>query len=138
MEFARRWKGGFLLEHTGIVSDYGKNTTQCFSTDLKESIVWDCRAPSSPLNNISHIEVDFYLKVETHSIGGFDYSACKSWTTNTLDFFNLSSCEGCTTSLKLLNQIGENITVEVRVNEETRHALIVYRSGKLISNEVVE
>ncbi|MDR7131637.1 hypothetical protein J2X69_004001 [Algoriphagus sp. 4150] len=138
MEFARRWKGGFLLEHTRIVSAYGKNTTQYLSTDLKESIVWDCRAPSSPRSNILHIEVDFYLKVETNSIGGFDYSACTSWTINTLDFFNFSSCEGCTTSLKLLNQIGENITVEVRVNEETRHALIVYRSGKLISNEVVE
>lgn len=138
MEFARRWKGGFLLEHTGIVSDYGKNTTQYLSTDLTESIEWNCRAPNSPIANVLHFDVDFYLKVETNSIGGFDYALCKGWTTNTLTFFGLTTCPGCTTSLKLLDQLGDTITVEVTVNDEIRHAVIVYRAGKLVSNEMVD
>lgn len=138
MEFARRWKGGFLMEHTGVVSDHSTSTTQYLSTDLSESILWECRAATSPPLGVYYFDVDFYLTVGEHAVGGFDYSSCKSWTINTLAFFGIPTCPECTTSLKLMNQTDDNITVEVKVNEETRHAVMVYRTGELISNVVVD
>ena len=136
LEYARRWKGGFLLEHSGIVSEFGKSNTQYLSTDLSESILWDCRSPTSPPLGVYYFDVDFYLTVGEHSVGGFDYSSCKFWTKNILDFYGVETCPGCTSSIKLLNQIDDNITVEVNLNEKIRQVVIEYRTGKVILNEV--
>lgn len=138
MEFARRWKGGFLLEHTGIISKNGKSSTQYLSTDLTENILWDCRASTSPPLGVYYFDVDFFLELGANSVGGFDYSTCKKWSANILDFFGLSTCPGCSTSLKLLNQIDDNITLEAILNEEMRHVVMDYRSGTVLSNEIVE
>lgn len=137
LEFARGWKGGFLLEHTGIISSYGKNNTQFLSTDFSESISWDCRAPTTPPQGALYFDEDFYLEVKENSVAGFDYSICKSWAKNILDFYGLSTCPGCSSSIKLLTQIGEHITIEVELNGEVREAVLEYRTGEVISNELV-
>ncbi|SFB50706.1 hypothetical protein [Algoriphagus aquimarinus] len=138
LEYARRWKGGFLLEHSGIVSEFGKSNTQYLSTDLSESILWDCRAQTYPPLGVLYFDVDFYLTVSEHSVGGFDYSNCKSWTKNILDFYGEETCPGCTSSIKLLNQIDDSITVEVNLNGELRKVILIYRTGEVVSSEVVK
>ena len=137
LDFARRWTGGFLLEHSGIVSEFGKNTTQYLSTDLSESIVWDCQVPGFPAAGVIHLKVDFFLTLGDNSVGRFDYSTCKSWTKNILDFYTVTTCPGCVTSIKLLNQIGDTIAVEVKLNEEVRKVVLVYRTGEVLSNEKI-
>lgn len=91
MEFVRRWKGGFLLEHTGIISKNGKSTTQYLSTDLSETIIWNCRSSTSPPLGVHYFDVDFFLELGPNSVSGFDYSACKKWSANTLDFFGVGT-----------------------------------------------
>ena len=138
IEHARRWKGGFLLEHSGIVSEFGKNNTQYLSTDLSESILWDCRAPLSPPLGVYYFDVDFFLGIGQDFLIGFDYSLCDMWSKEVKDLFPDSSCSSCSSSIKLLNQIDDTITVEARFNESVRKVVIEFRTGKVLLNEVMK
>ena len=138
LDYVRAWKGGFLLEYNGEINDYGVSYTQFISSDFSESIRWECRAPYSPPLGVLYFEVDFFLAVWENSVEGFDYSICQSWTKNILDFYGVTTCPGCSTSIRLLNQIEDTITVEVKLNEEVRKAILVYRTGEVVSNEVIE
>ncbi|MBN3584805.1 hypothetical protein JYB64_20605 [Algoriphagus aestuarii] len=109
MEYERVWKGGFLLEHKSFNSD-GINTTQYISTDFSENILWECRAPYSPPLGVLYFDEDFFLGLGQDFVIGFDYSLCEMWSKEVVDFFP-DSCENCNSSIKLLNQIGQTITL---------------------------
>lgn len=134
LEFVRPWRGSFLLEHTGIISNKGKSFTQAISYDFKERTRWECRTPESPRIGVYYFELDVFVDIHTNGLYGFDYSQCRSWAYNTLDFFGLNSCPGCQTSIKLKNQIGTEITLEAGLNGEVRRIVMEYRTGRIISN----
>ena len=137
IETARPWKGGYLLEMNGSLGRSGKNYTQYISTDFSVSQKWDCRSPLSPRIGVYYFEVDFFLDVTENGVSGFDYSICKQWAYNTLDFFGKSTCPGCTTSIKLKNQLAKEITLEASLNDEVRRIVLEYRTGKMVSNEKI-
>lgn len=134
LETARPWKGGYLLEMNGSLGRSGKNFTQYITTDFSSTIIWDSISPVSPRIGVNYFEVDFFLDILENGVSGFDYSACKQWAYNTLDFFGKATCLGCTTSIKLKNQIGKEITLEVSLNDEVRRIVLEYGSGKIVSN----
>ena len=137
LEMARPWKGGYLLEMNSSLGRSGKNYTQYISTNFSVSQKWECRSPLSPRIGVYYFEVDFFLDVTENGVYGFDYSICKQWAYNNLDFFGKSICPGCTSSIKLKNQLAKEITLEVSLNDEVRRIVLEYRTGKIVSNEKI-
>lgn len=137
IQTARPWKSGYLLEMNGSLGRSGKNYTQYISRDFTESVIWDCRSPQSPRIGVYYFEVDFFLDVLANGVSGFDYSTCKKWGYNTLDFFGKTTCPSCQTSLLLKQHIGPEITLEAKLDAEVRRIVIEYRTGRIVSNEEV-
>lgn len=135
IENARPWKGGYLLEHSGISSANDKDFTQFISTDFKESIRWDCQSPESPRIGVIFFEKDLFVDVVQNGVWGFNYSRCTRWKYNTLDFFGKETCQGCSTSINLKEHRDGLITLEAILDEELRKIEIEYRSGKVLLNE---
>lgn len=135
IQTARSWKSGYLLEMNGSLGRSGKNYTQYISRDFTESVVWDCRSPQPPRIGVYYFEVDFFLDVLANGVSGFDYSTCKQWSYNTLDFFSKTSCPGCTSTILLKQQVGPEITMEASLNGEVRKIVLEYRTGRILSNE---
>lgn len=134
---ARPWKGGYLLEMNGSLGRSGKNYTHYISTDFSKSLVWDCRSPQSPRIGVYYFDVDFFLDVVENGVSGFDYSTCKKWSYNTLDFFGKTSCPGCQSSILLKQQVGPEITLKASLDGEERRILIEYRTGRILINEKI-
>lgn len=137
IQTARPWKSGFLLEMNGSLGRSGKNYTQYIFRDFTESVIWDCRSPQSPRIGVYYFEVDFFLDVLINGVSGFDYSTCKQWSYNTLDFFSKTTCPGCTSSILLKQQVGPEITIEASLNGEVRKIVLEYRTGRILSIEKI-
>ncbi|RIW13435.1 hypothetical protein D0X99_16830 [Algoriphagus lacus] len=125
------------MEHSGIISKNGKNYTQAISYDFKGRIRWDCLAPESPRIGVYYFDVDFFLDVTENGVSGFDFSTCKQWAYDTLDFFGKSTCPGCQSSILLKQQVGPEITLEASLNGEVRRIVMEYRTGRIVKNEEV-
>lgn len=135
IELATPWKGGYLFEMNGSLGRSGKNYTHYISKDFSESLVWDCRSPQSPGIGVYYFEKDLFVDVVDNGVWGFDYTSCKQWSYNTLDFFGKETCPGCVTSIKLKEQRDGVITLEAKLDQEVRRVEIEYREGKVLLNE---